>query len=407
MKKGVITKEPKACKFCRSKDIYKNGFRGRTKVPIQKYSCHSCKRSFNIKVKRKPTQPRVKRLPSFINPMPVNDRAFSWENYNEAQTTEKLLFLDILQDLCQFIPEAERGVMGRPRVSEQEMLFCMVCKLYEDLSSRRVSSDLTIAAQRGYLDKVPHFNTILKYFNEPALTPYLLRLIELSALPLKDFEQTFAVDASGLSSAFYSRWFDYRFGHLDGKESKIQDWIKIHIICGVKSGIVTAVKVTDGHAADSPHLPELVQKTAQNFKVREVCADKGYLSRSNIDAVDDIGGVAYIPLKSNSCKKPKGSAAYKRMYYLFRLHQEFFMERYHQRSNVESVFSALKRKFSGKLRMKNEAAQVNEALAKLLCYNICVLISEAYQSGVSTEFKQLAHLVPDLHIESELIALDG
>lgn len=50
------------------------------------------------------------------------------------------------------------------------------------------------------------------------------------------------------------------------------------------------------------------------------------------------------------------------------------MQRYHQRSNAESTFSMLKRKFQNKLMLKNEVGQTNEALAKVLCYNICVLI---------------------------------
>jgi hypothetical protein len=83
------------------------------------------------------------------------------------------------------------------------------------------------------------------------------------------------------------------------------------------------------------------------------------------------------------------------------------MERYHQRSNVESTFSALKRKFSRKLLMKGEVGQVNEALAMLLCHNICVLVKEAFQNGISTEFGETAHLFPALHINEAVKFFDG
>ncbi len=62
--------------------------------------------------------------------------------------------------------------------------------------------------QKGYITKLPHFNTVIKYFNDSKVTPVLTDLIRLSSMPLKDLKSTFAVDASGLSSAFYSRWFD-------------------------------------------------------------------------------------------------------------------------------------------------------------------------------------------------------
>jgi len=38
----------------------------------------------------------------------------------------------------------------------------------------------------------------------------------------------------------------------------------------------------------------------------------------------------------------------------------------------------------------------------LLCHNICVLIKEAFQNGVSTEFGELAHLLPELHIKEAM-----
>jgi transposase len=282
------------------------------------------------------------------------------------------------------------------------MTFCMVTKLYECLSSRRVSSDLELAKQSRHIEKVPHFNTLLKYFNDVRMGPVLETLIRLSALPLKDMETTFAIDASGLSSAFYSRWLDVRLDH-----TKTKDWIKIHVVCGTKSNIVTAITVTDGSSHDSPHFPELLKKTAEHFRVKEIIADKGYLSRNNFEVAVQLGAIPYIPFKSNTTGKAGGCLAWQRMFHYFQLHREAFMARYHQRSNVESTFSMLKRKFSGKLMMKNEVAQVNEALAKLLCHNICVLIREAYETGIDLNFEKSAHLFPVLHTKEELVPIDG
>ncbi len=47
---------------------------------------------------------------------------------------------------------------------------------------------------------------------------------------------------------------------------------------------------------------------------------------------------------------------------------------YHQRSNVESTFSTVKRKFGDYIRSKLETAMVNEDLRKFLCHNLCCLI---------------------------------
>jgi transposase len=272
--------------------------------------------------------------------------------------------------------------------------------VYELLSSRRVNSDLDIARRMGYLSKTPHYNTVLKYFGDPRLVPILTNLIQLSALPLKDLETTFAVDASGLSSAFYSRWLDYRFNG----DKRIRDWLKVHLICGAKTNIVTHVVITDGKRADSPRFPELVKETAKFFEVREVCADKGYSSRENVQTVWNLGGIPYIPFKLGSTGRSRGSKAWRKMYLWFQLHREKFMDRYHQRSNAESTFSMLKRKFENNLMLRKEVCQINEALAKVLCHNICVLIEQLHESGLKIDLPELAHKVLGLPTKSMKIS---
>ena len=192
----------------------------------------------------------------------------------------------------------------------------------------------------------------------------------------------------------------YRFGHLNGKESKAHDWIKIHLICGVKTNIVTAITVTDGKESDFPQFPELVRKTAEHFRIKEICADKGYSSRKNIDIAFEVGAIPYIDFKSNVTGNARGSLNWSKMFHYFQLHKEEFMQRYHQRSNVEGTFSMLKRKFSTKLMTKNEIAQVNEALAMVLCHNICVIIREIFENRIDTNFEEFAHLFSSLNINS-------
>lgn len=321
----------------------------------------------------------------------------NWTAYNEAQATEKRLFLDVLDELCSYVPVQKKRQVGRPSAPVGEMIFCCVTKVYENLSSRRNSSDLEFARQKGYLSHTPHFNTVLRYLNDPRLTRLLTSLVQLSALPLKELESTFAVDASGLSSAFYSRWLDHRFNG----DRRYHDWLKINLICGVRSNIVTHVVVIDGKASESPQFPELVKETTKNFNIKEVCADKGYSSRKNIQVAWDLGAVPYIPFKKNATIRKKGNQAWSKMFYVFHFENEEFLKRYHQRSNAETTFSMLKKKFSNRLMMKGEIGRVNEALAKVLCHNICVLIREYYRSGIVLDLKQDVNKFPGLHINHQ------
>jgi transposase len=68
------------------------------------------------------------------------------------------------------------------------------------------------------------------------------------------------------------------------------------------------------------------------------------------------------------------------------------MQHYHKRSNVETTFSMIKAKFGDRVRSKTWQAQVNEALLKVLCHNICVVIQSVYELGIEPAFWQESDL---------------
>ena len=67
------------------------------------------------------------------------------------------------------------------------------------------------------------------------------------------------------------------------------------------------------------------------------------------------------------------------MFLYFQLHQEEFLEHYHNRSNIETTFMAIKFKFGDCLKNKTFTSQTNEILCKLIAYNITVLISAMFE----------------------------
>ncbi|EQD75322.1 transposase, partial [mine drainage metagenome] len=66
----------------------------------------------------------------------------------------------------------------------------------------------------------------------------------------------------------------------------------------------------------------------------------------------------------------------------FMLRREEFDARYQARSNVESVNSAIKRKLGEPLLHRDRTARFNELLAKILAYNIGVIIQQIYENGI-------------------------
>ena len=310
--------------------------------------------------------------------------AQDWTIYNEAQTHEQEHFVTLLRDLCNGIPQPEYG-FGRPRLSLADVVFGLVFKSYTTMSGRRFTCALKEAESRGLISKAAHYNSAFRYLENPELTPLLKSLIEQSASPLRAVETDFAVDSSGFATTTYNRWFDHKWG----KERSEAKWVKAHMMCGVKTHVVTSVEVSPTETADAPQLPQLVNTTAKTFSINEVSADKAYSSRKNLHAIQAVNGTPYIPFKSYS----KGSqgckpfdALWHRMWYYYNFNRETFLQHYHKRSNAETTYSMIKMKFGAMVRAKTPVAQVNEVLCKILCHNICVLIQSIYELGLEPIF---------------------
>jgi transposase len=309
-----------------------------------------------------------------------------WPAYNAAQTEEKRLFQYLLRQLCEGVGEPAQ-TNGRPRLPIEDMLFAMAFKVYSTVSGRRFMSDMKDAHTKGYTSKLPCYNSIFNYFEDEMLTPHLQMLIEESALPLQAIEQDFAVDSTGLSGCRFVQWFSAKYDAPHLMESK--DWIKMHLICGVKTNVVTAVEMSEKYRNDSPHFKPLVEATARNFQMREISADKGYDSFDNRCTALQNGAAPYIPFRTGQKNKPNPShkgELWKKMYHYFAFNTEKFMASYHKRSNVETTFHMIKSKFGDSLRSKTKTAQINEALCKVLCHNICCLIQSMFELNLKPKF---------------------
>jgi len=304
-----------------------------------------------------------------------------WQSYNAAQQTEKSHFLGLLYQLCSKVEEPIQS-MGRPRLPLSDMLFAVTYRTYTMMSARRFTSDMRDALAKGYVSKAPSFNSVFHYLQMESLTPYLKQLISESSLPLQSIEEDFAIDSSGFSTNNYVRWFDVKYGNNEDWH----DWLKMHLMCGVKTHIVTSVEMSGATANDSPYYKPLVEQTAKaGFKMQEVSADKAYISMNNLKATEDHGAVPYIPFKSNA-QADRGTDVWSRMFYFYNFKRAQFLAHYHKRSNVETTFSMIKGKFGERLKSKTTTAQVNEALCKVLCHNLCVVIQSMYELNITPEF---------------------
>lgn len=306
--------------------------------------------------------------------------AQDWPAYNEAQTNEQDKFQVLLRELCNGIENAPQKGRGRPKLLMSDVVFATAYKVYSTVSGRRFMSDLRGAHADGKITKLPHYNSIFKYLENPELTPVLHAMIAESSKPLAGIENDFAVDSSGFMASRFHRWFDQKYGGFKQEH----DWVKVHIMCGVKTNVVTAVEIHARNTSDTPQLPALLDSTAKNFKVKELSADKAYASVDNFAAIDRHGVTPFVGFKSHHTGASGG--LFQKAFHFFCFQKETFLAHYHKRSNVESTFSMIKAKFGDAVRSKTDTAMKNEVLCKILCHNICCLISAFYELKIEATF---------------------
>jgi hypothetical protein len=306
----------------------------------------------------------------------------NWPAYNAAQATEKKRVQVLLKELCRNLPDRQRAGPRKgpnPHLT-RDAVFCMAFKVYCGLSTRRFSTDLLEAHEKGYVTKPIPGMKVATFFEDGYFTPILKGLIGYSARPLRSVESAFAIDSSGFGSCRYERWYDQKYGVTRMRSV----WVKVHLACGTKTNVVTAVRILDKGSGDSPQFVPLVKETREHFEIGEVSADKAYASLENFEEVAGMGAVPYIAFKENTTGAVGGW--FEKAFHFFQFHQEEYLTHYHQRSNVESTFSAIKRKFGDAVMSKTDTAMKNEVLCKVLCHNLTCLIQEQETLGIAPVF---------------------
>jgi transposase len=340
-----------------------------------------CKHILGIEFQRKGITPLEAREADASRPRPSYSQ--DWKSYNGAKRAEQTEFGRVLQDLVSDLTDPSPPKhTGRPRLPYRDIVYCAVERQFTGLPLRDAQGTYAASCEAGRISCIPSDNMPSLLFRRPETTGILTNLIAKSALALASVETTFAVDSSGFRTTSFG---DYCRERYQARFHNV--WKKLHIIVGTETGIIPAVVVTDGHAADIAQFPALVEAVAAaGFTVAEVSADKAYLSGENFTVVAKAGGIPYIMFKENSRGRSKHrddhSPWWKKMWHLFQSDPTGYLAHYHKRSNVESTFAAIKKKFGETLRSRDPTAQVNELLSKVLVHNIQILIQASFERGI-------------------------
>lgn len=315
----------------------------------------------------------------------IEFEGMNWHRYNLARTKEKKLFYELLNELCQLIPDLPKG-NGRPPIPLKDLFFMAALKTYCNFSLRKINYDLKEAEACGYIKKAGHFNRISDFFNSDCAYNLLSKFLTISAMPLKQLEDDFSMDASGFGSYEKDRWVRVRFS--ESRKVEWRKYLKGHILIGTRTNIICSAEITPGHLNDSKQAPILLSQVNGNFNIKRISADKGYSTKKILQLVDSIGAEPFIAFRKNTNPKCYSPQIWKKMFKYFKENRKTFMKFYHRRSNVESTFSMIKLRLGEFLKSKNYEAQRNELLMKFIVHNITCLISEIFENEIHVNFKE-------------------
>ena len=102
----------------------------------------------------------------------------------------------------------------------------------------------------------------------------------------------------------------------------------------------------------------------------------------------DAGAYPFIGWKASSKITPDkpNNELWNKLYHLFAMNRMEFVSHYGKRSNVETAFSMIKRRFGATLRTKSETSRINEALCMVVAHNIVCVVKAMFEFGVKPDF---------------------
>jgi IS5 family transposase len=201
------------------------------------------------------------------------------------------------------------------------------------------------------LDTMPDPSTLCHALDRMSLT--IGRLLLRESLEPFDLSGFCGIDATGFERTSASQYYATT-ANMNIKS------IKTTVLVDLDHNVVIDAHFTTTRKHDTKIGPQLLKKHSE---LSALAADKGYDDQSFRDQLRDDN---IRPLIRHCESSPINYAANARMN----------DEDYHKRSNSESVFSAIKRKYGDRLRTRIWYRQFRELILKMVVHNIDQVVKE-------------------------------
>ena len=252
---------------------------------------------------------------------------------------------------------------GRPRMPRRELILCLLVRAYFDLCFRRTVGLLKLLQPALGLTRIPHFNTLQKHNRRGGLTATLQSLLDQTAEPFWELEETVSVDSTGLLLHGSGAW------RSNKDEETPRDFAKLHVLSGTKTRATLGIRLTRGTWHDSTQLDPLLHQIPEDAPASRLTADSGYWSHKNCAQVERAGLQPIIKPKSNAKWWTHPTDAFERMTRFAKQFPNRFKGLYRGRSTSESRNATEKGLFGDRLMTRRTEALRNDTLAREIVFN--------------------------------------
>jgi transposase len=261
--------------------------------------------------------------------------------------------------------------------SNEQHIVIQVLMQLEGKALRDMPEFLSLLQTELHLARAIHFTTINKFALRIKQT-YLEEII--SKMVKSNVSSMVAIDGTGFSLNTRSPYFCT----IAGERNR---FMRTNCAAELNRKVITAVRLRRRKRNENIDVKYLIERTSEQINVSAFLADKAYDSEKNHMLAHEHGAKFVCPLK----RSPWGKISFYRIGGRFRKqsYHNFPRELYRRRVNIESIFSAIKRRFGHELYCKKFTSQKNELLFRILAYNTEKLIAHCLTFYTALSGKRL------------------
>ena len=266
-----------------------------------------------------------------------------------------------------------------PKKYTQHQLFaCLVLKNFLKMDYRGVVAHLAdhpALCETLGLECVPHFTTLQKASRHLLASAPVRRLLE-STIRLhygrRRRIKSAAADSTGLECTAASSYFVRRRQRVaePWKTVVYHRYPKLGLVCDTSCHFILAIGVGRGPRPDVDELVPLLNEALRWMVLLRLVADAGYDSESNHRFARQHCGIrTLIPPKHGRPTSKPASGRYRRL-----MQTRFDPSAYHQRVQVETVMSMIKRRQGSHVRGRTYHSQCRDLRLMALTHNVMILL---------------------------------